>query len=239
MRVPGAAVIAAEARAHAGRPLSLRSSLLVPCGLGLALLVVWPRATIAAVMRIGPSPNPFDVVAVCLVLLAVYLGARHGSEDYDPGSAVRLRDLVRFTPVSLAEIVLGKAAFGVVHTAFLLLLGAPFVVASLAVGGAGGAEAVRVLAVTGAACLCARMLGLLVLVVVRGRALVRDVVLFTILALAIVLALLFLPMASPIDAVVARTPRQTGISAGISLTVALALAVTAAFAMRILRRPDA
>jgi len=228
MRIPGSAIVTTEMRTHLGQPLSLRSLLLIPCGLGLALLLVWPRAPLAAVMRVGPSPNPFDVVAVCLVLLAVYLGARHGSEDYSPSSSLQLRDLVRFAPVPPAEIVLGKGVFGVLHTALLLLLGAPFVVASLAVGGADGTEGLRVLAVAGAACLCARMLGLLVLVVVRGKPLVRDVVLVPLLAVA-----------SPIDAVVARTPRAVGISVGVSLAVALALAATTALALRGMRRPDA
>lgn len=236
MRV--AAVVADAARALFTQPLSLRSCLLIPCGAGLALLLVWPREPLAAVMRVGPTPNPFDVVAVSLALFGLYLSARHGAEDYTPDSAAHLRDYVRFAPMPMAEIVLGKAAFGVLHTIFLLLLGAPFVIASLAVGGAVGMDALRVCAVCGAVCLCARMLGLLVLVVVRGTPVVRDVILMPILALSLVFTLLFLPMASPIDAVLARTPRQVGISAGISLTIALALGIGAAFAMRLMRKPD-
>jgi hypothetical protein len=237
--MPGAVILREEARTHVSNPLSLRSYLVAPIGAGLALLLVWPRAPLASIMRVGPAPNPFDVVAVCLVLLGLYLGARHGSEDYTPSSATNLRDYVRFTPVSLAGIVLGKAIFAVAHTAFLLLLGAPFLLAASAVGGVTGAQVLLVLAMTAVSCLCVRMLGLLVLVIVRSGPLLRDVILLPLIALAIVLTLLFLPLACPLDAVIGRSPRQALISIGISLTMALVFAVGAAFSLRIMRRPDA
>ena len=238
MRFPGAAVVGDEARTHFGQPLSLRSYIIVPSVTGLALSLVWPRVGAAALVRVGPTPNPFDVVAVSLLLVAMYLGARHGSEDYTPGAGTRVRDLVRFTPVTPPGIVAGKAVFGLGHTLFLVLLGAPFLLAALSVGGITASQAVAALGVVAAAGLCARMLGLLVLVVVRSGPLARDIVILPLIAVGLVLTLLFLPVSCPIDAVLGRTPRQAWTSVGISLTVGAVFAAAAALALRITGRHD-
>jgi hypothetical protein len=245
MRVPGAALIEEGVRTYFSQPAILRTYLLVPCAVGLALLLVWPRAPLASLLRVGPSPNPFVVASVSLLVFALYLSARYGSEDYSPGTLVQLREYVEFTPVSLVEVALGKAAFAAAHTLFLLLLGAPFLFAAMAAGGMTEAQVLVVLAVTGAACLAARMFGLLVLTLVRSGPLLRDVILLPAITLCLVLTLLFLPQANPIDAVVGAAigPRPGSgrmapslISIVISLGAALLLGAAAMVSLRAMRR---
>jgi hypothetical protein len=202
MRIPGGALMDEGVRTYFTQPAILRTYLLVPCAVALALLLVWPRAPLTALLRAGPSPNPFVVASVTLLLFALYLSTRYGSEDYSPGTLVQLRDYVAFTPVSLVEVVLGKAAFALGHTLFVVLLGAPLLFVAMAIGGMTEAQLLLVLAVSGAACVAARMFGLLVLTLVRTGPLLRDVILLPVIALSLVLTLLFLPPANPIGAVV-------------------------------------
>jgi hypothetical protein len=108
----------------------------------------------------------------------LYLGARLGAEDFSTDPTVQLRELVTLTPVPLLSLVAGRLAVGVLHTVLLLLLGAPFLVAAMAVGGVGFPQLLRALALIGSASLAARMCGLCALALSGGRRPLRDVILF-------------------------------------------------------------
>jgi len=78
----------------------LRSYLFVAGALGLVLAAMWPRGTIEAALREGAASDTFTVVAACLLLFLLILGARYGVEDFAPEAAARLREYVTLTPVS-------------------------------------------------------------------------------------------------------------------------------------------
>ena len=178
----------------------LRTCLFIPCGLAVVLLVVWPRGSLESILRTGPFINAFSVIALAFLALLLYLGLRYGSEDFSPDTLVQLREFVTMTPVSLLSVVLGKAGFFTLHTLFLLLLGAPFLLAPMAVGGVTLPKAFAAFAILGTASLAARMFGLLVLALVGTRRLWRDIILLTGVLICAVTVLVAVPSLSPIRA---------------------------------------
>jgi hypothetical protein len=183
----------------------LRTYLLVPCGLAAVLAVVWPRGSLESLIRNGPFTDAFSVIAIAFLALLVYLGARYGSEDFSPETMVQLREYVTMTPVSLLSTVLGKAGFFILHTLFLLLLGAPFLLAPMAVSGATLPQAFAVCAVLGTASLAARMMGLLVLALVGNRRVMRDTILLSCVLIFVVSSYFAVPLLSPIRALLGIT----------------------------------
>ena len=179
----------------------LRSYLFVAGALGLVLAVMWPRGTIEAALREGAASDTFTVVAACLLLFLLILGARYGVEDFAPEAAARLREYVTLTPVSLISVIGGRMVFAALHTVVLLLLGAPFLAAAMASGGAGFTQALSALAVAGAASLGARMSGLLALTLVSRRQRLRGLLLFSALAAVLAVTFLWAPWANPFHAV--------------------------------------
>ena len=178
----------------------LRATFAVPVVLGLALLAMWPRGTLEAALRTGAVTDTFPVAATCFLLALLYLGARWGAEDFAADPGVQLREYVTLTPVPLFSLVAGRLAAGAVHTLMVLFLGAPFLVAAMAVGGAGVPETLQALAVIGAAGLAARMCGLLALTLLGARGPFRRGLLFVFLAAALAVTFFFAPAVSPLRA---------------------------------------
>jgi hypothetical protein len=210
MRLGGNPFVDEGLRAYFGAPRILVTYLLLPCGLGILLLAVWPRATFEAALRAAQLADTFTAVGVGFLLLLLYLSLRYGSEDYSPQTLLRIREYVTLTPVRVSSVVTGKVSFGLAHTLFLLALGAPLLLASLAVAGVDAAQALLSLAVIGSAGLAARMLGLLVLCGIGGGSLTRDLILLPGMACWQIVSLLFIPAASPISALLELAPRAAG-----------------------------
>jgi hypothetical protein len=206
----------------------LRTYLFIPGALALALIAMWPRGTIEAALRSGAASDTFTVVAVCFLLFLVYLGARFGAEDFTVDAGAAIREYVTLTPVALVSVVGGRAAFAVLHTFLLLLLGAPFLAAAMAVGGAGIAQALSALAVIGAASLAARMCGLLLLALVGGRRSLRDLLLIPVLASFLVVTFFLAPRSSPFHALASLLKNTGGASAALACA---ALDLGAAFVL--------
>lgn len=198
------------------QPSILRSYLALVGVVGLSLLLWWPRISLDAVMRAGVFPGTFTAVAVGLYFCLTYLGARYGSEGFSPEAQVHLREYAILTPVSLASIVAGKAVFALLHTLFLLALGAPFLLASLAVSGGGLSLILPTLLVIGAAVFAVRMYGLLTLVLLE-RQVARDVTLALGIILFLVVSALAVPAANPIVAILSILSRDGTAVAPISL----------------------
>lgn len=209
MKIKGNPFVDEGIRAYFAQGSILRTYLLVPGALGLILLAVWPRGSFESALRATPLADTFTVVAAGFLGFLLYLSTRYGSEDFSPDSLVQLREYVTLTPVSLFSVVAGKAGFAVMHTLFLLTLGAPFLLASLAVAGVSLTQAFWALAVIGAAGLAARMYGLLVLTIVGERALTRDLILIPTIVLYLIVTLLFLPAVNPFSAVMSLSLRNT------------------------------
>lgn len=191
----------------------LRSYLALVGLVGLALFLWWPRVSFEAVLRADASPGTFTGVAIGLYLCLTYLGARYGSEGFSPEAQVQLRDYVLLTPVSLASIVAGKAMFALLHTVFLLALGSPFLLASLAVSGGGPSLVFPALLVIGTATFAVRMYGLLALVLVESSQFARNAILVAGIILFLVVTALSIPAANPIAAILSILPRD-GSAAG-------------------------
>ncbi|MGD0726696.1 MAG: hypothetical protein ABSB63_14185 [Spirochaetia bacterium] len=194
----------------------LRSYLALVGVVGVALLLWWPRTSFDAVVRTGVFPGTFTSVAIGLYVCLTYLGARYGSEGFSPEAQVQLRDYALLTPVPLASIVAGKALFALLHTLFLLSLGAPFLLASLAVSGGGLSLVLPALLVIGAATFAVRMYGLLTLVLLE-RQVARDVALAVGTIMFLIISALVVPAANPIVAILSILTRDGTAVAPISL----------------------
>jgi hypothetical protein len=190
------------------QPGILRSYLALIGMNGLVLLLWWPRATFEAVLRSGNSPDTFTVVAIVLYFCLAYLGARYGSEGFSPETQVQLREYVTLTPVPLASIIAGKVVFALLHTVFLLALGAPFLLASLAVSGAGPSSSLPALLVIGAATLAVRMYGLFVLILLGERQPFRTAALMLGIVLFLAVTAALAPAANPVVALLSIAPRE-------------------------------
>ena len=188
---------------------TLRACLYLAAALALVLLLVWPRGPLEVALRAGQAPDTFTVVAICFLVSALYLGARFGAEDYSRDPSVQLRELVTLTPVPILSLVVGRFVFGVLHTLLLLLLGAPFLVAAMAVGGAGVPQLLQALAMIGLASLSARMAGFLALAVAGARRPLRDIVLTCGVTAAAAAAFFLSPAQSSFRAMAALVRGQT------------------------------
>jgi hypothetical protein len=188
--------------------VSILRTYLVLVGLaGLALLVWWPRESLVAALRRGGAPDSFAAAAIGLYVALMYLGARYGSEAYTPDTIRRLQEYVKLTPVPLRSIVLGKVGFAVLHTVFLLALGAPLLLASLAVSGLEPVAVLEALLVIGAATLAVRMYGLILLVLLDARAGFRDAMLLVGTVAFFGLSIGLYPAANPVIALVSVSTR--------------------------------
>ena len=175
----------------------LRSTLAIPIVLGLALIAMWPRGSLETALRTGAVSDVFTVAATCFLLALLYLGARWGADDFAADPGVQLREYAALTPVPVISLVGGRLASGALHTLLILLLGAPFLVAAMAVGGADVRQTLRALAVIGAAGLAARMCGLLALALLGARRPLRRGLLFVVLVGALAVTFLLAPDVSP------------------------------------------
>jgi len=175
---------------------TLRACLYLAALLALALLAVWPRGPLEAALRTGQVSATFSVVAICLLVAGLYLGARFGAEDFSTDPNVQLQELVTMTPVPLLSLAAERLTVGVLHTLLLLLLGAPFLVAAMAVGGADAAQLLQTLVLVGSASLAARMTGLLVRSATGARRPLRDIILFFCVTGAAAAVFLLAPSAS-------------------------------------------
>jgi hypothetical protein len=188
-----------------GQPF-LRSYLALVGLAGVSLFLWWPRVSFESVLRASAFPGTFTGVAIGLYLCLTYLGARYGSEGFSPEAQVQLRDYVLLTPVPLASIVAGKAMFALLHTVFLLALGTPFLLASLAVSGGGPSLVLPALAVIGAATFAVRMFGLFALAVMESSQFARNASLATGIILFLVVTALSVPAANPVVAILSILP---------------------------------
>ncbi|HVO37723.1 MAG TPA: hypothetical protein VMV03_01730 [Spirochaetia bacterium] len=184
-------------RTYLSDRLVLRTCLYLAAALGAAVLAAWPRASLEAIIRTGASSDTFTVVAMAFLVCLLFLGARFGAQDFSPDPAVQLPEHVRLTAVSLLGLVGGRASFAVLHTILLLLLGAPFLAAAAAVGGAGLTHVARALAILGAAGLAGRAIGLLSNCIMGARRPLRDIALYLFLVAVLIATFLVATAASP------------------------------------------
>ena len=203
-------------RTYFAQDAILRSYLVLVGVIGLVLLLWWPRASLDAVARTGVFPGTFTTVCIGLYICLTYLGARYGAEDFSPEARVKLREYALLTQVSLASIAAGRTLFSLLHTLFLLALGAPFLLASLAVSGGGLALMLPALLVIGAATFAVRMYGFLTLVLLE-RQIGRDLFLGAGVILFLVVSSIVAPAVNPIAALLSILPRDEAAGAPISL----------------------
>ena len=220
--------------------LILRACLYLSAVLGVALVVVWPRDPLEFALRTGMAPEAFAIVATCFLLFMIFLEARFGAQDQSTDPTVQLQEHVRLTSVPLVTLVGGRATFAALHTLLLLLLGAPFLAAGMAVGGAELPRLFRALAITGAAGLASRMLGLLALCTCGTRRPMREILMYPVLVIVEIVAFAAVPSFSPFHALNAGDPSEwfpcvlanLGLAAVFSGFSVLALAVVRSRAKR-------
>jgi len=188
-------------RAYFSHAVILRTYVVLLALLGALLFFWWPRGPVASSLFPTGGPRTFTVVAMGWLAGLAWLIARYGAEDYSSGSFIRLREYVTLTPVAISTVIAGKLAFSVLHTLFLLALGAPFALASLAVSGVPVVNAARALLVVGAAAVACRMLGLFLLIVLDERSLLRDLAMIAAGLTFIPASLALFPAANPVSAI--------------------------------------
>ncbi len=211
MRIAGIPFVAEGLRTYASQRSILRTYLVIPGALAVSLLVAWPQGTADSVFRGAAITDSFSVVAVTFLLFLLYLGGRYGAEDYSPDTLVNLREYVTLTPASVTSLVAGKAAFALLHTVFLLALGAPFLLAAFSVSGTRAGTLAVCLAVLAAAAYTVRMYGLLLLALLGPRRLLRGAAFVASLAVFLFGTYLVLPSVNPIAVLLAaRDASATG-----------------------------
>ena len=176
----------------------LRSTLAIPIVLGLALIAMWPRGSLETALR-PPGLSPMSSRSRRPVSFSPSCTSAHGGARMTspPIPGVQLREYAALTPVPVISLVGGRLASGALHTLLILLLGAPFLVAAMAVGGADVRQTLRALAVIGAAGLAARMCGLLALALLGARRPLRRGLLFVVLVGALAVTFLLAQDVSP------------------------------------------
>jgi hypothetical protein len=199
-------------RIYFSQPSILRTYLVLVGLAGLALLVWWPRESLVTALRRGDAPDSFAAAAIGLYVALMYLGARYGSEAYAPDTVRRLQEYVTLTPVPLRSIVLGKVGFAFLHTVFLLALGAPLLLASLAVSGLEPGALLEAILVIGAATLAVRLYGLILLVLLDAHTGLRDAALLVGILAFFGLSIGLYPAANPVIALVSVS--TSGLSPG-------------------------
>jgi hypothetical protein len=229
------------ARVYFSQASILRSYLVLVGLVGLALLVWWPRESLVTALRTGGAPDSFAAAAIGLYVSLVYLGARYGSEAYAPDTVRRIREYVALTPIPIRSVVLGRAWFASLHTLFLLALGLPLLLASLAVSGLDPRVVPRALIVIGAATLAVRLYGFLLLILLDGHRTIRDLVLLVGIVAFLGLSIGLFPAANPIIALVRVSSRGAPaggpwVSVILDLAVSCLLAVGAGARLTAMRR---
>jgi hypothetical protein len=233
----GASYVREGFRAYFAQRTILRSYLLIPGALAVALMIAWPQDTVEGVLRGGPATDAFSVVSACFLVLVLYLGGRYGAEDYATDTLGNLREYVTLPAASPGSLVAGKAAFALLHTVFLVALGVPFLLAALGVSGAAPGSLARALAVVAATGLAVRMYGLFLLCVFGLRRLIRGAALLIGTGTWLAVTWLLLPALNPIAALLAA-PSPGGPRAAVAacLVAALALALGSTVVLAAARR---
>jgi hypothetical protein len=242
VRITGLPLVREGVKVYFSQALILRTYILIPAALAVALIATWPQGSLESVLRAGAPMDPFTVVAVAFLLFLVYLGGRYGSEEYSPDSLGDLREYVTLTPASVGSLVAGKAAFAVLHTAFLLALGAPFLLASLSVSGTPPGVLGAGLATLASAALAARMFGLFLLALLGQRKLLRSAAFVGGFAAYLVVTFLAFPSVNPGSALLALRAGDAAavphadLLAGITFAAAIGLAGATALVLAAARR---
>jgi hypothetical protein len=165
------------------------------------LVFWWPRGAVAGSLPPADGPRTLAVVAVGLFVAVAWLSARYGAEDYSSSSFIRMTEDVALTPLPLASVIGGKLSFALLHTLFLLALGAPFLLAALGVSGVPPGAAFRILLVVGSSAVACRALGLFLLTVLGEHALIRDLVMLSAGCVSIPASMAAFPPANPVSAI--------------------------------------
>ena len=242
MRIAGLPLVSEGVRVYFSHRTILRTYLLIPATLSVALIAAWPLGTPQAVLRGGAPTDPFTVVVVAFLLFSLYLCGRYGSEEYAPDALGNLREYVTLTPASAGALVAGKAGFGILHTTFVLALGAPFLLAALSVSGTPPQAFVAALGVVASSGIATRMFGLLLLALFGQRKLVRTAAFAGGTAISLVATFLALPWLNPATALLALgagnagAPRHAGVLSLAALGAAVVMAVAAAMVLSAVRR---
>jgi hypothetical protein len=233
----GTSLVREGFKAYFAQRTILRSYLLIPGALAVALMIAWPQDTVQGVLRGGPATDAFSVVAACFLGFMLYLGGRYGAEDYATDTLGNLREYVALPAVSPGSLVAGKAAFALLHTAFLVALGVPFLLAALGVSGAMPGALSRTLAVIAAAGLAVRMYGLLLLCIFGLRRLLRGAALLIGVGAYLAVTWLVLPAMNPVAALIPSSPRADArITVAASLAAALVMAAGSVAVLAAARR---
>ncbi len=242
MKITGIPLVSEGVRVYFSQRIILRTYLLIPATLTVALVAAWPVGSPQAILRGGSPTDPFTVVAFVFLLFALYLCGRYGSEEYAPDALGNLREYVTLTPASASALVAGKAAFGALHTAFLLALGAPFLLAALSVSGTPARALGATLALLASTGFAARMFGLLLLALFGQRKLLRTAAFAGGIAGYLVTTFLAVPVINPAAALLALGAGNTGAlpHAGFlslsALAAAVCMVVAAALVLSAVRR---
>jgi hypothetical protein len=181
----------------------LRACIVSASVLAGLLVLWWPRGPIVSSLPPMPGPRTLVVVSAGLLAVLAWLSARLGADDLAPGSFIPVREYARLTPGAAGSAVRGKLAFGLLHTVFLVALGSPFVLAAAGVSGASPGAALRILAVAGSAAFAFRALGLLLLSLLPGHILARDMIMLGAGAAGMALCTVLFPAGSPLSALLA------------------------------------
>jgi hypothetical protein len=171
-------------------------------GLAGVLYLWWPRSNLAWHLRTGTPPQTLPAVAIALFALTGYINARAGAGVHAAADETGLEDLVALTPVPVATVVAGRLTAGALVVLLQLLLGLPFLLASLGVSGVSAAVLPATMAVVGGAALAWRMSALALLLALPEHPVLRDLLLLALSLAYLAATFIAAPAANPLAVLV-------------------------------------
>lgn len=186
-----------------------RAHVLVVSIAAAILFVLWPGDTFTSYFAFGDQPVVFPVAATVFPLALGLLCGNIGLNRISRRSFITELEWVTRTPLSVAELVTGKAMAGAAHSLFLVLLLAPVIVLAGTASGVSRADALYALLLTASFALAGRFLGLALIALFPRRTYIGTAI-FWVLYLAVAfLSINRAPLIHPAVAILG-TPGERG-----------------------------
>lgn len=166
--------------------------------LSAVLFIWWPKSEYFDYLRSGGSPQTYSVVAIAALVSISYLSFRFGADEIKDKDHHHLSDWLVLTPLSTWRILWGRLLLFVLHTAFLVLLSAPFIVAPGTISGISPMEMSWGFLIMFLSAATYRTIGFFCLLSLGDREFFLHSLLRVIFAFFILAIIFLLPPASPI-----------------------------------------
>ena len=166
--------------------------------LSVILFITWPKTEYFEYLLTGSSPQTYSIIAIAALVIISYLSFRFGADEIKDRDTYHLSDWLILTPLSSWRILSGRLTLFVLHTAFLVLISAPFIVIPGTISGISPPEMLWGFLIVFLSALTYRTIGFFCLLVLDDREFLLHTILRIIFVFFMVVVIFPLPPASPI-----------------------------------------